>query len=69
MTYALPLSERMRHAANKRAQYWSDPEYRLACINRTRARKGRPPINNLSEMGNPVVGRPGAKRDARGRFV
>ena len=50
MTYALPLAERLRHARNKREQYWRDPAYRLACINRTRARDGKPPIDDLAAV-------------------
>jgi hypothetical protein len=58
--YSLPLSERLRYAR--------DPNYRLACINASRARRGAPPIASLSDMGNPRDGRRGAPRDQQGRF-
>lgn len=67
--YSLPLSERRRHARNKRNRYARDPEYRLACINKERARRGAPPIASLADMGNPRDGRRGAARDERGRFA
>ncbi len=69
MTFALPLAERRRHARNKRALYWRDPEYRLARINDSRRQRGAPPIASLDDMGDPTAGRRGAARDAKGRFV
>lgn len=69
MTYALPLRERRRHARNKRERYSRDPEYRLARINDSRARRGAPPIATLADMGNPRDGRRNALRDERGRFI
>lgn len=69
MTFSLPLAERRRHARNKRALYWRDPEYRLARINDSRRQRGAPPIASLDEMGDPTAGRRGAARDAKGRFA
>lgn len=69
MRFRLPLSERFRYAKNKRARYWRDPEFRLACINKERARRGAPSIVSLADMGNPRDGRRGAPRDERGRFA
>jgi hypothetical protein len=69
MRYRLPLAERQRFARNKRDRYATDPEYRLACINAARARRGAPPIATLADMGNPRDGRRGAERDERGRFA
>lgn len=78
MTYRLPLAERIRHAANKRWRYRTDPEYRLACINRARVQHGRPtltelPESALSAMDCPHRPRGGFKgpfrRDERGRFA
>lgn len=62
--YALPLEDRKRLAAYQRARYWTDEAFRLRCINRDRARKGKPPIASLDEM------RPSrSNRDERGRFA
>lgn len=59
--FRLPLSTRRRLAANKRARYWRDPDFRLACINREREKTGIPPLDKV-EAG-PMVA-----RDERGRF-
>lgn len=69
MTYRLPLPLRQRLARNKRDRYARDPEYRLACINKERARRGAPLIASLAEVGNPRNGRRGAPRDEQGRFA
>lgn len=62
MTYRISLARRRTLAEWKRARYWSDPEYRLSCINRTRAKAGLPALDA-------VPAEPLAKRGARGRFV
>lgn len=62
--YALPLHIRQHKAAYLKARYWTDDEFRLRCINRDRARKGKPPIASLDEMG----GR-NTRRDGKGRFA
>jgi hypothetical protein len=67
--YRLPLNLRRRLARNKNERYARDPEFRLACINASRARRGAPPITSLAEMGNPRGGRRDAPRDERGRFA
>lgn len=72
MTYRLPLSKRQHMAAYKRWRYRVDPEYRLSCINRGRAKRGEPQITDLSgfdslaEIPDP---RSPVRRDKLGRFV
>ena len=50
MTYRLPLRERLRFARNKRDRYHRDPDYRLDCINRARARKGLEQVASLDSV-------------------
>ena len=70
MTYRIPLKVRLRYARNKRDRYHRDPDYRLACINKERARRGAPLIAALEEMGDPRAGnRDNALRDEQGRFA
>lgn len=69
MAYSLPLKARLRFARNKRDRYARDPEYRLAYINKSRARRGAPLIASLADMGNPRDGRRSAPRDEQGRFA
>lgn len=69
MAYALPLSERLRYARNKRERYARDPEYRLQRINEVRARRGVPLAVSLDEIAGPHRGRADPRRDERGRFA
>lgn len=69
MTYRLPLSHRLRASSTRLARYWSDPEYRLARINDTRAARGKPPVASLDDIGDPKAGRTDARRDSKGRFT
>lgn len=62
MNYRMSLHDRLRQATSKRSRYWRDPQYRLACINRSRARAGIPPLDELPDTG-PLVA-----RGERGRF-
>ena len=64
--YALPLDERLRKAAYQRARYWSEPAFRLRCINRDRVKRGLPPLACLSEI---KPSRQRNPRDAKGRFA
>lgn len=50
MIYALPFRLRERLARNKRERYWRDPEFRLKCINTSRAKKGLPPVSDLADV-------------------
>lgn len=63
MAFAMPLAKRRTQAAYKRSRYWADPAFRLACINRSRARAGIPPLDELPDTG-PLVA-----RGERGRFA
>lgn len=49
MRYDMPLEERMRKAAYKRARYRASPEQRLAAINKDRQRRGLPTLSCLTE--------------------
>jgi hypothetical protein len=31
-------------------RYWNDPDYRLQCINRDRARRGAPPLQSVDDI-------------------
>jgi hypothetical protein len=48
--YSYTLAERRRRAENERRRYWSNPEVRLATINRYRRSKGYPPRASLDEV-------------------
>jgi hypothetical protein len=48
--YRQPLSKRRRDSAYHTRRYWSDPEYRLAKINRNRAYLGLPPRQSLDDV-------------------
>jgi hypothetical protein len=48
--YRQPLSKRRRDSAYHTARYWTDPAYRLSCINRDRARRGLPPRLSIEEV-------------------
>lgn len=50
MSYVLPLEDRLHFAAVQRERYWRDPDFRLRQINRTRARRGQPPLQSLAEV-------------------
>lgn len=69
MPFRLSLHDRQRFARNKRDRYRRDPDFRLRCINASRAQRGAAPISSLSQMGDRFAGRPNGKRDNRGRFV
>lgn len=73
MFYSLPLEKRLRIAARRKERYWNEPEYRLGMVNRSRARRGLPPVSDLSEISDPRKhlrpGPPDAPRDERGRFA
>lgn len=68
MTFKTPLATRLRLSQARKARYRSDPDYRLACINATRAYSGAPLISSLDEAGarRPVETR---ARDELGRFA
>ena len=75
--YMLTLDKRRRKAELKRDYYASDPDLRLAAINKARQQRGSPPVHSLEEAQlrlPPIVpprlprrGRP--DRDERGRFA
>ena len=69
MAFKLSLHRRRQLCEAAKARYHRDPATRLAVINAQRARRGVPPISDLSEMGDPSAGRRNAKRDDKGRFA
>lgn len=48
--FATPLSERQRLSRHHRKRYWTDPEYRLRKINRSRAGEGLPPYTSVDQI-------------------
>jgi hypothetical protein len=40
----------LARSAYNRARYRRNPAYRLDCINRTRARRNMPPVEDLSQV-------------------
>jgi hypothetical protein len=48
--YATPLKERERIARYYRQRYWSDPEFRLRKLNRSRAGFGLSPHECVSQI-------------------
>lgn len=48
--FSTPLSERQRLARLYRRKYWSNPEFRLRGINRSRAGQGLPPRQSVDEI-------------------
>ena len=48
--YRTSLRHRIRTSAKLTERYWSDPEYRLKCINADRARRGRPLLSSVDEI-------------------
>lgn len=64
MRYDMPLEDRRKRAARRKARYHSDPDFRLREINRSRARRGNPSINDLSQMADPYAGLRNRRTDA-----
>ena len=50
MKFDLPLEQRLRIARLRNERYANDPEYRLRCVNRERAKRGLPPASNVNEI-------------------
>ena len=48
--YDLPLERRLRISRLRRERYANDPEYRLRCVNRERAKLGLPLAANANEI-------------------
>lgn len=48
--YATSYAERQRLSRHHRNRYWTDPEYRLRKVNRSRAGEGLPPLNSVDEI-------------------
>jgi len=48
--FSTPIEERKRLSRIHRRRYWSDPEYRLRKINRSRAGQGLPPRQSVDEI-------------------
>ena len=60
--YRDTLRERRRTSEAIVARYWSDPEFRLMCINRDRARRGRPLHTSIDEVQTGWAQRPWAAK-------
>jgi hypothetical protein len=50
MSFDTPLAERKRLSRVHRKRYWTDPDYRLRKINRSRAGHGLPPRSSVEEI-------------------
>lgn len=50
MSYETPLSERQRLSRVHRRRYWTDPEYRLRKINRSRVGLGLQPYERVEQI-------------------
>lgn len=48
--FVTPIEERQRLSRHHRKRYWTDPEYRLRKINRSRAGLGLPPRASVDEI-------------------
>jgi hypothetical protein len=48
--FETPLAERQRIARYYRERYWSDPEFRLRKLNRSRQGLGLPPRKSVDEI-------------------
>ena len=67
MSHPIALADRLELSARRNARYRSDPDYRLRCINHSRARRGMTLLADLD--GVKIRGRSGVTRDAKGRFA